>query len=148
MREAVSAGQFPLVLAGSCTTSHGVLAGMEHARTGIVWIDPHADFNTPETTTSGYFPGMSLAVLTGHCYRDYFAQIGDSTPVAEGAIALFGVRDLSPAAERERLERSEIQVVEWWAGKPKTAVVAALDRVASRVPTPTCTSTWTVSPPR
>jgi arginase len=134
VREAVSAGQFPLVLAGSCTTSHGVLAALEHARTGIVWIDAHADFNTPETTTSGYFPGMSLAVLTGHCYHDYFAQIGDSTPVAEGAIALFGVRDLSPAAERERLERSEVQVVEWWAGKPKAPVVAALDRVASRVP--------------
>jgi arginase len=131
VRSAVSAKQFPLILAGSCTTSHGVLAGMEHARTGVVWIDAHADFNTPDTTTTGFFPGMSLAVLTGHCFRDYYAQIGDSTPVEEGAVALFGVRDLSPAAERERLGRSEINVVGWSAHGPKTAVVEALDRVAT-----------------
>jgi arginase len=134
VRGAIGAGQFPLVLAGSCTTSHGVLTGMEQAQTGVVWIDAHADFNTPETTTSGFFPGMSLALVTGHCYQDYFAQIGDGIPFVEGAIALFGVRDLSPEAERERLEGSEIEVVEWGAGKPMTSVVAALDRVAHRVP--------------
>jgi arginase len=82
VRGAIAADAFPLVLAGSCVTAHGVLAGFDHAGCGIVWIDAHGDFNTPQTTVSGFFPGMSLAVITGDCYGDYWAQIGDSAPVA------------------------------------------------------------------
>jgi arginase len=126
-------GALPLVLTGSCNSCMGVLAGFEHSRCGAVWIDAHADFNTPESAASGFFPGMSLAVVTGHCYRNYWAQIGDSTPLAEEAVALFGVRDLYPEAERERVERSAIDVVPWQYGKPQRDVGAALDRLAERV---------------
>jgi arginase family enzyme len=38
-------------------TCQGVLGGFDHARSGVVWIDAHADFNTPETAASGFFPG-------------------------------------------------------------------------------------------
>ena len=44
---------------------------------------------------------------------------------------MLGVRDLDPA-ERERLEQSEIQVVNWHEGKPQANVNAALDRLARR----------------
>jgi arginase len=111
----------------------GVLAGFEHSRCGAVWIDAHADFNTPESAASGFFPGMSLAVVTGHCYRNYWGQIGDNTPLDEESVAMFGVRDLWPEAERERLERSAIDVVPWHDGKPQGDVTAALDRLADRV---------------
>ena len=60
---------------------------------------------------------MSTAVLAGHCYRAYWAQIGDSTPIAEEAIVMYGVRDVSP--EAERLERSRLEVVEWRDGRPQ-----------------------------
>jgi arginase len=133
VRDAIAARQLPIVLAGSCVTSQGVLAGFDHAECGAVWIDAHADFNTPDTAASGFFPGMSLAVITGHCYRNYWAQIGDSTPVAEDAIALFGVRDLWPETERERLERSAIRVVRWGDGKPQGDVLGTLDRLVDRV---------------
>jgi arginase len=133
VRQAVAAGAFPLVLAGSCVTAHGVLAGFDHAGCGIVWIDAHGDFNTPETTVSGFFPGMSLAVITGDCYRGYWAQIGDSTPVAGEAIVMFGVRDVSPEAERDRLERSGIQVVGWRDGRPQGDFLASLETLATRV---------------
>src|ERR671938_1719407 len=126
-------GALPLVLTGSCNSCMGVLAGFEHSRCGAVWIDAHADFNTPESAGSGFFPGMSLAVVTGHCYRNYWAQIGDATPLAEEAIALLGVRDLYPEAERERLERSAIEVVPWRDGKPAADIAAVLDRLAQRV---------------
>ena len=129
VRAAIGAGQLPVALAGSCVTCMGVLAGFDHADCGIVWIDAHADFNTPETTASGFFPGMSLAVVTGHCFGNYWARIGDSTPVAEDAIVMFGVRDLSPDAERERLDRSAVHAVE-----PDGDVATALDRLAARVP--------------
>lgn len=133
VRSAVEAGQVPVVLAGSCTACMGVVGGFDHTGCGAVWLDAHPDFNTPESTVSGYFPGMSLAVLTGHCYRSYWGQIGDSTPLAEDAVALFGVRDVSPVAERQRLERSHIEVVEWCDGKPRADPVAPLDRLAERV---------------
>jgi arginase len=128
----VDDGSFPLALAGNCLTSLGVVAGLGR-EVGVVWLDAHADFNTPETTESGFFAGMSLAVLTGHCYSNYWAQIGDNTPLAEDAIAVFGVRDLSPEAERERLERSAIAVVVWRAGSPQNDVQATLDQLAQRV---------------
>jgi hypothetical protein len=80
VRAALHAGMLPIALAGSCVTCQGVLAGFDHADCGAVWLDAHADFNTPDTSASGFFPGMSLAVVTGHCYRDYWARIGDSTP--------------------------------------------------------------------
>jgi len=133
VRDAVAAGQLPVALAGSCVTSQGVLAGFDHARCGAVWIDAHADFNTPETAVSGFFPGMSLAVVTGHCYANYWAQIGDSTPLAEENVAMFGVRDVWPAGERDRLDRSSIEVVEWRDGMPQRDVVAVLDQLAARV---------------
>jgi arginase len=130
---AAETGQLPVVLAGSCVTCQGVLAGFAHRDCGAVWIDAHADFNTPDTAASGFFPGMSLAVATGHCYRNYWSQIGDSTPLAEDAVVLFGVRDLDPDAERERLDRSAITVVPWRDGKPEGDVTAALDRLAANV---------------
>jgi arginase family enzyme len=59
--------------------------------------------------------------------------MGDSTPLAEESVAMFGVRDLSPEAERQRLERSAIQVVGWRNGKPQREPVVALDRLRQRV---------------
>jgi len=131
--KALQGRQLPIVVTGSWDTSLGVLTGFEHGSCGVVWLDAHADFNTPESTISGFFPGMSTAVITGHCYRDYWAQIGDNTPLAEDAIVMFGVRDVSPQAERERLQRSAIQVVPWRDGRPERDILAPLDDLASRV---------------
>ena len=133
VRDAVAAARLPIVLAGSCDAAMGVLAGFEHSRCGVLWLDAHADFNTPESTVSGFFPGMSVAVIAGHCYGSFWGQIGDNTPVAEDAILMVGVRDLSPEAERERLERSAIQVVAWRDGKPSADLRARLDELRGRV---------------
>lgn len=132
VRKAIADGQLPLVLAGSCDASKGILSGFDHARCGVVWIDAHGDFNTPESTITGFFPGMSLAVITGHCYQNYWAQIGNSTPIPEAATLLLGVRDLDDA-EQQRLERSAIQVVSWREGKAQGNVLACLDQLAKRV---------------
>jgi arginase len=133
VRQAIGSKQFPLVLAGGCDVSKGILSGFDHGRCGVVWFDAHGDFNTPETTTSGYFDGMSLAVITGHCYHSYWAQIGNSTPIPESATLMMGVRDLDPA-EREHLDHSAVQVVKWHEGKPQRDVRVVLDKLAQRVP--------------
>jgi arginase len=133
VRGAIAAGRLPLVVAGSCVTCHGVLGGFGHTDCGAVWLDAHADFNTPDTTASGFFPGMSLAVATGHCYGNYWARIGDSRPLREENVVMLGVRDLSPEGERERLERSAITVVPWRDGRAGGDVMAALDELSGRV---------------
>jgi arginase len=85
VRKTVQAGAFPLILSGGCDVSKGILSGFDQSQCGIVWFDAHGDFNTPETTASGYLDGMSLAILTGHCYQSYWAQVGNSAPVADSA---------------------------------------------------------------
>jgi arginase len=132
VQQAVEAGRLPFVLAGGCDASAGILAGLNHVNCGVVWFDAHGDFNTPETTITGYLPGMSMAVITGHCYRSYWMQMGDSTPIRESVTLMLGVRDLDPA-EEERLDRSDIQVVKWRDGKPQSDVWIALNRLAEHV---------------
>src|SRR6266567_458721 len=132
VQQAIAAEQLPLVLAGSCDSSLGILAGFEHAHCGVVWFDAHGDFNTPESTISGFFAGMSLAVITGHCYRNFWAQIGESTPIAEAATVIFGVRDLDPA-EQQRFQQSQIRMVKWRDGNPQGNVQTILDDLSKRV---------------
>jgi arginase len=132
VRSALAQDRFPLALAGSCDACMGMLGGFNHEGCGIIWFDAHGDFNTPETTISGFFGGMPLAVVTGHCYGHLWAQVGDSVPVAEASTLMLGVRDLDPL-EAERLERSDIRVVGWLEGKPQWDVVGALDELTGRV---------------
>ncbi len=110
VKHALLVGEFPLVISGTCAVSLCILAGCDHSQTGIVWFDAHGDFNTPETTRSGFFGGMPLAIITGHCYQDLWTQVGNSTPIPETQILIVGVRDLDPQ-ERMRLEQSAIKVV-------------------------------------
>jgi arginase len=133
VRAAAAGGRMPIVLAGSCNAALGVLAGMDHSGWGVVWLDAHADFNTPESTVSGFFPGMSTAIILGHCYQQYWASIGDATPLREDAFVLLGVRDLSPAAERERLKQSSVRLVPWMDGQPQQDPDQALDELRRRV---------------
>jgi arginase len=130
---AAAARELPIVIAGSCDASAGVLAGLTRERCGVVWIDAHADFNTPASTVSGFFPGMALAIVTGDCYASWWAQIGNAAPVPETHVALFGIRDLSPAAERERVERSRMLRVAWVDGQPDGDIEAAVETLAGRV---------------
>ena len=134
VREAMEQGKVPVVLGGTCNVSLGTLGGFDHAGTGIIWFDAHGDFNTPETTISGYFAGMPLAIVTGHCYQDLWAQVGNSTPVREAHTLLAGVRDLDPP-ERQLLEHSEVAVVTTQAmknGGLATQFVEQLNRLAGR----------------
>jgi len=57
----------PVVISGDCTTSLGVLAGLQRGghEVGVVWFDAHADFHTEDTTTSGYLGGLPLALAAG-----------------------------------------------------------------------------------
>jgi len=126
VRSAISTARLPIVLAGSCDAAIGVVAGLGGGRCGIVWIDAHADFNTPASSASGFFPGMSLAVVTGHCYRELWASLGGCPPVPEQLVVLAGVRSLSPPAEARRLRNSAIHAIPWKQGRPQGDIAAEL----------------------
>jgi arginase len=121
VRESVTAGRLPIVLAGSCDAAIGVVGGLGDPACGVVWLDAHGDFNTPETTLSGFFAGMSLAIVTGDCYRSYWSEITDSAPVSQASTLLIGARAFDPV-ERERVVRSAMTTVEWRRGRPERDV--------------------------
>ena len=70
--DALSGGNFPLLLAGDCsialTTLQKALAHRPEAR--VLWLDAHGDFNTPETSPSGF--------LGGHVPGGRLRQVGDA----------------------------------------------------------------------
>ena len=105
VREAAADGRFPLVLAGNCDSTVGALAGLGRERLGLVWFDGHADFNTPETTESGFLDGMGLAMAVGHCWEGMCGAVCGFAPLAEEHVALVGGRDLDPA-EGARVQQS------------------------------------------
>jgi arginase len=98
---------FPIVLSGSCFAAVGVVAGLAESEPGVLWFDAHGDFNEPQTSTSGYFDGMGLAVLTGGAWQGLLATVPGSRPVPEPAVVLAGARNLDPA-EETRLRASQI----------------------------------------
>lgn len=132
IRDVVASGDRPMVISGSCDVAPAVFAGVGDDKAGVVWIDAHADFNTPESSASGFWPGMALAVLVGDCGAELWSALG-SRPVPSDRVSLFGVRSLSPPEEARRLERSAIRVVGWRDGEPDGDVGTALDDLAGKV---------------
>jgi arginase len=110
VRSAVSNNRFPLVLAGNCNSCVGTIAGIDPRRLGIVWFDAHGDFNTPETTVSGFLDGMGLAMATGRCWQALMKTVPGFAPVSENHVVHVGSRDLD-VDERKMLEKAGIALV-------------------------------------
>jgi arginase len=105
------AGRVPVVLSGDCTTSLGVVAGLQRAGHDprLVWFDGHGDVQTPETSASGYVGGYPVRQLVGGADRTVPEQLG-LRPVAEQDVVLVDARDLDPP-EAEFLASSAIRRV-------------------------------------
>jgi arginase len=91
----------PTVFAADCCASVGVLAGL-HRRgiePGVVWIDAYGDFNTPETTMSGYIGGTVLALITGRGDDERVGLRLGLAPIPDHRVVLVDARDLDPAEE-------------------------------------------------
>jgi arginase len=104
-------GEVPLLLAGNCNTTLGVLAGLgDAARVGLVWLDAHGDFNDPERDSTGFLDGQGLAMVVGRCWRGLTGSVPGFRPVPEERVLLVGARDLDPA-EGPALAASGITVM-------------------------------------
>jgi arginase len=98
------AGRGALVIAGDDTAAVGVIAGLQVAEgagaaIGIVWLDAHGDFNTPETSYSGILAGMPLAIIAGLAGPHWRHAAGQAAPVPTDRILLAGVRELDEQEE-------------------------------------------------
>lgn len=102
----VQGDRFPLVLGGDHSLSVGSIRGAaKHKKIGIIWIDAHADFNTPETTPSGNIHGMPLAALCGFGDPRLVSLWEETPPVVDPRrVAVIGARDLDPGEKRNLRE--------------------------------------------
>src|SRR5579859_3129828 len=94
VKVARQAQAFPLLLTGNCGHALGTVAGLDTQKTGIIWFDAHGEFNTPDTTLSGFLDGMGLATITGRCWKALASTIPGFKSVPDNHIVLVGVRDL------------------------------------------------------
>lgn len=123
VRRAVADGAFPFVLAGNCNSSLGTVTGLGGG-VGVVWLDSHADFQTPETTRSGFFDGFALSMLTGTGW-DELRRAHEFVAVPEEHVVLCA-RAIEEG-ERRRLRRSRVHLTD------VGGMAAALDDLATRV---------------
>jgi len=110
VKEAVEARRFPIVLAGNCNTAVGTISGLGPKSTGVAWFDAHADFNTPETTASGFLDGTAVAIITGRCWTQLAATVPGFEPVPDDRICLIGTRDID-SLEGGLLAESDVDVI-------------------------------------
>ncbi|MCW2985044.1 MAG: arginase family protein [Conexibacter sp.] len=89
--DALAAGRHPVLVAPDCSVSATTLPAVIRHRPDatVLWLDAHADFNTPETTVSGYLGGMCLAAACGLWDAGFDLPAVDPT-----AVVMCGVRDL------------------------------------------------------
>ncbi len=104
-------GQRVTSIGGDCCAPIAVLAGLQRAgvRPVLLWLDAHGDFNTEETTVSGFVGGMPLAKITGRGDQALVRGTG-LEPLSDTEVVLFDARDLDPA-ERELLVASGVSHV-------------------------------------
>ena len=133
-------GTFVLGLLGNCISSWGMLAGLQHAgpstrprQVGLIWIDAHGDFNTPETTLSGWLGGMPVSVAAGQSLGRMRLTAGLDPPIPTRNIVMMGLRDVDPL-EQVLIDESHITTVSAADMVGRTdAMKEAVARLAERV---------------
>ena len=96
----------PLLATSSCAASLATLpVAVGHIpELKILWVDAHGDFNTPDTTVTGYLGGMTLAGACGVWESGYGAGVDPKR------ILIAGVRDIDPPESR-LLERAGVHLL-------------------------------------
>jgi arginase len=100
VKDVVETGKVPLVLGGDHSVAAGTVSGVAEVfrqrgeKIGLMWIDAHADMNTPESSPSGNVHGMPLACCLGYGPRE-LTHLFDFAPKVQGRnVVLIGLRDV------------------------------------------------------
>ena len=117
---------FPIVFSGHCGAAIGTAAGIGTEDLAILWFDAHGDYNTPDTTDTGYLDGMGLAVATGRCWHSLARTIPGFAPIDPRRVIHVGSRDYSPG-EREALLRDGVRMEPRFEGIEATRILVHVD---------------------
>jgi arginase len=108
-------GYFTVGLLATCPSMPGLVAGLQHSgptrepiKIGMLWLDAHPDFNTPETTRSGSLGGMPVAVATGRALQVLRLDAKLDPPLSDRHVVMGGVR-LTDPLEQSLLDQSMIE---------------------------------------
>ncbi|MDD9304310.1 MAG: arginase [Desulfobacter sp.] len=108
--QAVEQKRFPLFLGGDHSISVGTVASVVgQDDIGLIWVDAHGDFNTPETSPSGNIHGMPLAALIGEGHASLVNVGKPGKKIHPDNVVLIGQRDLDPG-EKQRIKASGITI--------------------------------------
>jgi arginase len=111
--EALARGETPLVLGGDHSVAIGTTAGVSRfyrergQAIGLIWVDAHADMNTPETSPSGNVHGMPLACVVGMGPRELTHLFGYAPLVDPAKVVVVGLRDVD-ALEKPHVRHSGV----------------------------------------
>jgi arginase len=133
-------GYFTVGLYATCPSMPGMVAGLQHSgpndkplRVGMLWLDAHPDFNTPETTRSGSMGGMPVAIATGRALTNLRLDATLDPPLRDEDVVMAAVR-LTDPLEQDLLDHSKIQQLSVADIKGMTpAVWSQLDRLDAQV---------------
>ena len=122
--QALNAGKRPVSIVGDCCAAIGVAAGIQRAgiEADLIWFDAHGDFNTWDTTPSGFLGGMPLAMIAGLGEMTMPHHVG-LQPWPLHRITLTDARDLDPG-ERDLIASSGIKHL----SNPAKLLEVTLDR--------------------
>jgi arginase len=111
----MESGLVPLALGGDHSMAAGTVSGVaeyyrrQNQKIGLIWIDAHADINTPESSPSGNVHGMPLAAIVGLGPPELANIFNFSPKVKAENCVLVGVRDID-ATEKQNVRRAGIEV--------------------------------------
>jgi arginase len=114
VEQALSRGSVPLVLGGDHSVAVGTASGVSryfrgrNQTAGLIWLDAHADMNTPESSPSGNVHGMPLACILGMGPPELAGLLGFRPKIAAHNAVIVGLRDVDQM-ERPHLRESGIR---------------------------------------
>lgn len=110
MTQCVQPNEFAIFLGGDHSISIGTVSGVaSRGAHGVIWVDAHADYNTPRTSPSGNVHGMPVAALLGDGPAALTNIGGPAPKLQPSQVAMVGIRNLD-VVERQRLVKSGISV--------------------------------------
>jgi arginase len=132
------AGSIPIFVGGDHAIAMGTISGVARhcvdagRPLAVLWLDAHADYNTPATSPSGNMHGMGVAFLAGA--PSLAPLLGDRpfTPLDPAALHLFGVRSVD-RDERKRLAADGVGVTDMRA-IDEDGIARTLRRVLAAIP--------------
>lgn len=109
--QALEAGKIPVCIGGDCMSVIGMTAALQRHKQFpvLLFLDAHGDLNTPETSPSGYWGGMPLAMVMGYGPQECIEAL-QIRPYETADVLLCDGRDLDPG-EKELIAATGLRQI-------------------------------------